>query len=296
MIYLLIVSLLWAFSFGLIKNTLAGVDASFIAAIRLLLATLVFLPMFKGRKMPSRFILPVLVSGMLQFGLMYLAYNHAFNHLKAHEVALMTITTPIYMAVFDAFLKKHFSWKILLVALLAVIGTAIVIWHSPQTRLLDLWQGLVLVQLSNIAFATGLILYRHVLAQIQPVKDHQVMALPYLGGLIIAAISSLLFTDFSQLKLAPNQIFVLVYLGIVASGIGFFLWNLGARKVQTGTLAVFNNLKTPLAIAVSLIFFGEQANLTRLICGGLVLMLALWFNESSIKPKPKDDHPIGKTS
>ena len=45
---------------------------------------------------------------------------------------------------------------------------------------------------------------------------------------------------------------VLVYLGIVASGIGFFLWNAGARRSAPGVLAVGNNLKIPLAAAVFL--------------------------------------------
>ena len=40
MVYLLVVSIIWAFSFGLIKNQLAGLDANFIAAARLLVSLL----------------------------------------------------------------------------------------------------------------------------------------------------------------------------------------------------------------------------------------------------------------
>ncbi|MDX9865812.1 MAG: hypothetical protein RBT34_13495, partial [Anaerolineaceae bacterium] len=45
MIYLLVVSLVWAFSFGLIKGNLVGLDAVFVAGMRLLISLLVFLPM-----------------------------------------------------------------------------------------------------------------------------------------------------------------------------------------------------------------------------------------------------------
>ena len=38
MIYLLIVSLIWAFSFGLIRTHLAGLDANFVAWARMMLA------------------------------------------------------------------------------------------------------------------------------------------------------------------------------------------------------------------------------------------------------------------
>jgi drug/metabolite transporter (DMT)-like permease len=59
----------------------------------------------------------------------------------------------------------------------------------------------------------------------------------------------------------------LLYLGAVPSAIGFFLWNFGARRVNAGTLAVFNNVKIPLAIVVSLVFFKEDAEWVRLAAG-----------------------------
>jgi len=78
-------------------------------------------------------------------------------------------------------------------------------------------------------------------------------------------------------------VLTLVYLGAVASGLGFFLWNVGARKVNGGTLAVFNDLKIPLAVAVSLIFFGEKASLPHLLIGGTVVVAALLLNEWGVR-------------
>jgi drug/metabolite transporter (DMT)-like permease len=78
-------------------------------------------------------------------------------------------------------------------------------------------------------------------------------------------------------------VLTLIYLGAIASGLGFFLWNSGARQVNTGALAIFNNLKIPLAVVVSLVFFGEQANPVALLIGGSIVLLALWLNEHSIR-------------
>ncbi|MBT7310323.1 EamA family transporter, partial [bacterium] len=44
MIYLIIASLIWAFSFGLIKTQLASLDPIAVSSVRLLLAVLVFTP------------------------------------------------------------------------------------------------------------------------------------------------------------------------------------------------------------------------------------------------------------
>ena len=72
-----------------------------------------------------------------------------------------------------------------------------------------------------------------------------------------------------------TQLAILVYLGLVASGIGFFLWNRGARLVSAGQLAVMNNLKIPLGVAVSLLIFRETAGLYSLLAGSLLIAVAL---------------------
>lgn len=67
----------------------------------------------------------------------------------------------------------------------------------------------------------------------------------------------------------------MIWLGVVASGLGFLIWNLGALRVSTSTLAVANNLKLPIAIIISLVIFGESANLGLLAAGLAILLLAL---------------------
>jgi drug/metabolite transporter (DMT)-like permease len=107
--------------------------------------------------------------------------------------------------------------------------------------------------------------------------DHSIFALLYLGAVLVAAV-------FAQRSLygrciSPAQGLTQLYLGVIASGAGFFLWNVGARRTNAGTLAVFNNLKIPLAVAVSLLFFGEQTDLVRLCLGGALMAGALTVNK-----------------
>jgi len=67
---------------------------------------------------------------------------------------------------------------------------------------------------------------------------------------------------------------VLLYLGVVASGVGFFLWNRASVSVRSAQLAVMNNAKIPMAIAVSVIAFGERANWLRLGVGTALMLVA----------------------
>lgn len=55
------------------------------------------------------------------------------------------------------------------------------------------------------------------------------------------------------------NIFGWLYPGVVASGGGFYLWNTGAVEVKPGVLAVMNNLKSPLAVVMSVIFLSAWA-------------------------------------
>ena len=99
---LLLVSLVWAFSFGLIKGQLAGLDSTAVATLRLALAGLVFLPLFRPARVAWRTGLRLALVGAVQFGLMYLLYQRAYVYLPAYAVVLFTLTTPLYLALLDA--------------------------------------------------------------------------------------------------------------------------------------------------------------------------------------------------
>jgi len=274
--YLIAVSLLWAFSFGLIKGRLAGLDSAFISAARLGLALLVFLPFLRLRGISVRAALILTGIGAVQFGLMYLAYNESFRYLPAYEVALFTITTPILVTLLADAFDHALRLRALLAALLAVAAAGIMVWH-PATPTGAI-KGFLLVQLSNVAFATGQVLYRRVRARPDAVADRNHFALAYAGAFLVTSIA-LLWRGGVPDTLTGSQAITLLYLGVIASGLGFFLWNRGATQVGAGTLAVMNNAKVPLAVACSLLFFGESADLPRLLASLGILGFAVWLAE-----------------
>ena len=77
--------------------------------------------------------------------------------------------------------------------------------------------------------------------------------------------------------LTPRHLVVIAFLGVVSSGVGFFMWNSGLRRVHAGTLAVFNNAKIPLGVLVSVIVFEEMADPTRLAASLLLLGFGVWM-------------------
>jgi len=283
MVYLLVVSIIWAFSFGLIKNQLAGLDANFIAAARLFVSLLVFIPFLKIKGLSRKQSLQLLLVGAVQYGLMYIAYNYAFGYLQAYEVALFTIFTPIYVTLINDAIRRRMHWVSLIATIATVVGTAII--RRGGVIQSDILTGFLIVQISNLGFAFGQIYYREVMKTLPTTKfdNLKVFGLLYLGGFLTAGLSAAVFTPWKSFNITSEQVLVLLYLGAIASGLSFFLWNVGARKVNAGTLAIFNDLKIPLAVVVSILFFGEQANWLNLLVGGGIAMLALVFNEMYIR-------------
>ncbi len=277
MIILILVSTAWALSFGLIKGNLTTVDSNFVSFIRMTSSLIIFVPLLRLKNLNRQLALKLILAGMMQFGVMYIAYIASFRYLHAYEVALFTVFTPIYVTLIDDALQKKFTPFYFSTALLAVFGTWIVKRENVLSQ--DLLTGFFLVQVSNLCFAFGQVFYRRLMIKHKNIKDPEIFGLLYLGGVMITLAATLIFTPISEISLSAEQIWTLVYLGAFASGICFFLWNIGAQKVNTGTLAVFNDLKIPLAVMVSLLVFGEKTNMQPLLTGGSIVLVSLVLNE-----------------
>nr|WP_320115278.1 EamA family transporter [uncultured Desulfuromonas sp.] len=280
MFYLILVSVIWAFSFGLIKGQLTGLDPSVVAAARLLLSLLVFLPFVRLQRCRLHQMSALILIGAIQYGLMYVAYTTSFRYLHAYEVALFTIFTPIYVTLINDLFSRRFHRRFFYAALLAVIGTAIVLYRDFHHG--DFRQGFILLQGANLCFAFGQVAYTRVMKNIAH-SDLQVFGLLYLGAFLstVPMIWGKSLHDLMQMTLTQSA--SLVYLGVLASGICFFLWNHGARQVNAGTLAVCNNLKIPLAIACSALVFSETVNWPQLLIGSAILAFSLLLNHWHLK-------------
>lgn len=282
--YLVLTSLVWAFSYGLIKANLAGLDPNFVTCCRMLFALLVFAPFLRLKNVPRKQIQQLMFIGAIQYGVMYLCFLRSFRYLDAYQAALFTTFTPLYVILINNILARKFSWYYLQVALLAMLGGCVIYYKNILQP--DILLGFLLVQGSDLCFAFGQVAYKRLRIQQPQLRDISVYALLFGGALITAALATSISAGWHSSSLVTGkQLLVLVYLGAIASGICFFLWNKGAVTTNTGTLAVFNNLKSPLAIVVSILFFHETTDVTRLIIGmsliGLALFMAERYNQRS---------------
>jgi len=275
--YLIVVTILWAFSFSLIGQYLAGqVDSDFAVLIRVVIATAVFAPFTLWRGLPFRLLGGFWLAGALQFGVTYLCLYRSFNVLTVPEVLLFTVLTPIYVTLLDDALARRLNPWALLAAAVAVGGGIIIRFKPLEDEYL---LGFLLLQLANFTFAAGQVLCRRLLLRYpteQPL--HRFFGHFFLGALVLALPSFLLFGDSGRMPQSLVQWGVLVWMGLFATALGMFWWVKGSTQVDAGALAVMNELHVPAGLLVNVLIWNRDADLQRLALGGAVILASLWLN------------------
>jgi len=273
MIYLIIVSILWSFSFGIIKYGLSGVDSSYISFIRSLIALLFFSSISVYNIKKFSFDLRLILIGGLQFGLMYIFYIQSYAYLPAYLIATFTITTPIFIGLASKYIAHQSISKNGIYAIsLVIIGSFLM--RKNFVNPLDYWVGFLLIQSANLFFASGQILFKEWKLKNDSTDILYNFSQMFLGATIVTYIFYFLSTSNSN-QLSSENLFALIFLGLISTGLGFLFWNLGSLKVANEKLAVMNNLIIPIAILNSFFIFGEQIDYLSFFPGIICFYFAL---------------------
>lgn len=273
---LIITTILWAFSFSLIGVYLAGqVDSVFAVLVRLSLAALVFLPFLRWKGYPAKTLLMYMAVGAMQLGIMYLISFEAYLYLSVPEFLLFTVMTPLYVTLIYDLISGHKIRKgYALCALLAVVGAAIIRYDHISEHFII---GLLLVQAANICFAIGQVGYKR-LMETHPMPQHTAFSWFYIGALLCAVVAWFLWGNAQKLPTTNLQWGILIWLGVGASALGYFMWNYGATQVDAGTLGIMNNFHVPAGLLVNLAIWQQQPHWPSFIVGAAVITASLWVH------------------
>lgn len=273
MIYLIIVSILWSFSFGIIKYGLSGVDSSYISFIRSLIALLFFssISIYNIKKFALD--LKLILIGALQFGFMYIFYIQSYAYLPAYLIATFTITTPIFVGLASKYIAHQSISKNGIYAIsLVIIGSFLM--RVNFVNPFDYWVGFLLIQFANLFFASGQILFKEWKMKNDGTDILHNFSQMFLGATLITSLFYL-FSASGSNQLSSENLFALIFLGLISTGLGFLFWNLGLLKVNNDKLAVMNNLIIPIAILNSYFIFGEQIDSSTFVPGMICFYFAL---------------------
>jgi carboxylate/amino acid/amine transporter len=219
---------------------------------------------------------------------MYCFYYQSFLLLSVPEVLLFTVFTPIYVTLIYDFLKRRFSPWYLVTAAIAVAGAAVIKFADINENFVV---GFLVVQGANVCFAIGQVGYKYLMEQYEvDLPQHAIFGYFYLGALCVATVAFALMGNLDKMPTTSTQWGVLIYLGLIASGVGYFAWNKGATMVNAGALAVMNNVLVPAGLIVNILIWNRDVDLVPLTIGGAIILLSLWVNETWVKRKVEQSY------
>ena len=225
-----------------------------------------------------------MVVGAFQLGLMYCFLLPVLPvPQRAGSPAVYHLYPYLLFTLIYDLLHRQFSAWYLITAAIAVLGAAVIKFEGINENFII---GFFIVQGANLCFAIGQVGYKRIMEQEKAeLPQHTVFGLFYLGAICVALPMFLLFGNLDKLPTTNTQWGILIYLGIIASGLGYFIWNKGSTLVNAGALAIMNNALVPAGLIVNIVIWNRDVDYPRLIIGGLIIMASLWINETWVKRK-----------
>ena len=269
MFYLIIATILWSLSFSLIGHSLSSdINSWTLAFLRSTIAC-IFFARWIDFKIPVSYIMRIIFIGALQIGVMYLLYLNAFKYTSVQKILLFTVTTPFYVSIISQIINQKLKLSAFFIVFLSVLGGLII--RITVFDINDL-TGLFLVQLANICFALGQVLYKRLKkVSIKTVSIFTDFAFFFIGATFVT-FTALVISPYNYTQPASiNQWLLILWLGGGASGIGYYFWNYGSTQVRVETLATMNNLVIPLGLFIEIAFFSGNYNYQSLVIGTVII-------------------------
>ena len=206
---------------------------------------------YKWTKVSIRY---VFLIGFIGYFLSIILQFIGTNLADAHTGSLITSATPAFMTIFAFWvLKETLTMRKIVALIMALCGLFIVVGtgHSGQSYMVG---GMILIG----AAATWALM-----------SIYARLAAEYISVLVITTcaifIALLCTTPFMLYEITQNNVEIniqglwsILYLGIIATALAFFLWNKGLELVEASVGSLFFFFQPLVGVIMGGIFLGEQ--------------------------------------
>jgi len=253
-----------------------------IAWFRYLVGLAILLPLFlRSRKVAfrARDLMPVILLGIGQFGILIALLNYAVTVIDAGQAALIFAVFPLLtMALAIAVGQEPFTARRALGILLTIVGVGLAIGEAALAGSFSgaQWLGIGAAFLSACTGAFCSVLYRPYVQRYPTLQISCLAMVAAVGFLTFPALSEGLFDGWPAFSAGGWM----AIFGIgLASGAGYLAWLYALREVWASNVTAFMGLSPVTAMLLGAVFLGEaltwaDAAGVALVLTGLVL--ALW--------------------
>ncbi len=277
---------LWASAFVAIRDLGDDFSPGALSLGRLVVGSLA-LGVFALRHGPPRVTRaqwgPVVVIGVLWFGVYNLALNEGERRIDAGTAAILVQVSPLLIAVLAAvFLGERFDRRLALSLAVALGGVAVIAASSSRSGEQDV-VGVVLVLVAAAAYAVSLILQKPLVSSLSAVQVTwlactvgALVCLPFAPTLVREAVAA-----------PADARWWLVYLGVFPTAVAFTTYAVALRHLDASRLALTTYLVPPITIVLALVLLDEAPAPLAYVGGALTLVgVALSRRRRARSPGP----------
>jgi len=285
----IIVVVMWGFSFVAARMVLSTVTPIILATVRFFIASLIFIPIiarefFRGNFPRARNLLEYSILGLLGISTYYVLQYTGVKYAGAGISALLVVgLIPVLTGLSSAFFNKegYGRWQVV-GTLLGLLGVALI--TLPELFVDEInwlfYVGVVCLLLNAVCWAVYSTLSRRLMKKTgKPLITTSYVIV--LGTFFLLPLSA--SSDWGSVKYLQSQQWLsILYLAIGCSCVGYFLWNYSLSKMDAVKVTVWVYLEPVVAFVGEALIFATIPTVTTLLGGVAIIAGALLTNWSEI--------------
>jgi len=274
-------SIIFGFSFMFSKILMENITPMGVIAYRFLVAFIVFetLRLTKVVKIKIKLnnLLPILLVALFQPVMYFVFETYGLSKTTSAEAGLMIALIPIFVTILGSIILKEKPRVIqVLFILVSFIGVIIIQISKPDLNFQADILGFILLLMAVISAALYNIASRSASRISRPLETTYFMMLVGMISFNFIYIIQLSFKQelyryFNNL-LQVKIIFPILYLGILASIVAFFLVNYTLSKLPVHVSSIYSNIATIVSVLAGYFFLQEDLGIYHLVGGALIII------------------------
>ena len=279
---LILVAVIWALNFSVIKVTLTELDPFSFNALRYVFAAILLVGVAKSRgfsiSVKKEHFWPILGIGLVGNLVYQVLFIVGINYTNAANAAVILGTIPVWVALLSHFFSDEkltpYSSFGIIAAFLGVVfiifGRSGALPNHSQTMLGDF-----IILLSAGAWASYTILSKKYLNIYHSVQYSGFMAL--VGGVVLLIVGLPWLLKSHLFELSLTGMAGVMYSGLLSVGLAYLIWNRGITKIGAVKTAAFQNLVPVLGLFFGVFILDEPLSHLQLL-GCTITIIGIYFS------------------
>lgn len=278
-VVLVLANIVYATSYVATRLTLADVPPSTLALIRLVVGSLILVPLALALRRPGASTLSsadrwrIFWMGVLGFAGAFALSHWGLARSTATNGALLITVEPVTLLVLaPLLLGERLTRREGAGAALALLGATLVVANGipgHSEALVPHWRGDLLLVLAGVAYASYSLIGREILARHSSLSVTAWSIAWGAGAMLPLALIER--ASGALPRVTPTAIAGTLYLAVVITALGYLAWNYGLERVSASRAAIFLNLQPLVGALLGVAVLGESLTPYTVAGGGLIL-------------------------